>query len=562
MSVLTALGGGVTTAVQKAVTVAATPRKLASPVTQTGTLTFAASSANGVDSTVGLGSVGLDPATTRLTASVALKAGTKYTFSFWFAKNGPTVTLIDSQGKSTKVNMASGFTATKSGNYQLVFDAPYSLKTAANFDNLSINATALLPTSSGDKNIDALLMGGTDQWWHPADAAPAKGSGSVSPAATGLDGNSSATTLTFGFLSSQPGGQSMTSFQAMTDAQKNAVRAAFAYYGKLINVNFTEVAGDGAANINFGTNNQGSSAGYAYLPNDSGTKDKTYMYLANNQATNSDAGVQQGGYGWMTVLHEIGHTLGLKHPGNYNAGGGGTPGPYLPAATDARQYTIMSYKDDNASRGINATTPMLYDVAALQYLYGANTSASAATSGKFTFSDGNSYLQTLWSANGTDTIDLSGLKNSSKVDLNSGAYSSINITGAATSSTYSGNNNVAIAYAAKINNVTLSSTGGVADSVTLNNAFVSGSYDTVGSFDASVDTIALKSSLFGKLSKASIEVGSAATAKNTRIVVNNATGDIYYDADGSGKGAAKKIAHYSVISGGAALSASNFSFVA
>ena len=562
MSALTALVGGLTPAAQTVRLDAAAPRKQASPVTQTGTLTFAKSSTDGVDSTVSLGSIGLDAATTKLTANVALKAGTKYTFSFWFAKNAPTVTLIDSQGKSTKVNMASGFTAAKSGNYQLVFDAPYSLKTAANFDNLAINATALLPTSSGDKNIDALLMGGTTQWWHPADAAPAKGTTSVSPTATGLDGNSSKTALTFGFLSSQPNGQTMTNFQAMTDAQKNAVRAAFAYYGKLINVTFTETSGDGAADINFGTNNQGSSAGYAYLPNESGTKDKTYMYLANNQATNSDAGVQQGGYGWMTVLHEIGHTLGLKHPGNYNAGGGGTPGPYLPAATDARQFTIMSYKDNNASRGVNATTPMLYDVAALQYLYGANTSASTASSGKFDFTDGNTYLQTLWSATGTDTIDLSGLKHSSKVDLNSGAYSSINITGAATSSSYSGNNNVAIAYAAKINNVTLSSTNGVAESVTLNNAFVSGSYDTVGSFDASVDRIALKKSLFGSLSTGSIEVGSAATSKNTRIVVNNATGDIYYDADGNGKGAAKKIAHYSVIAGGAALGAGNFSFVA
>ncbi len=351
MSALTALVGGLTPAAQTVRLDAAAPRKQASPVTQTGTLTFAKSSTDGVDSTVSLGSIGLDAATTKLTANVALKAGTKYTFSFWFAKNAPTVTLIDSQGKSTKVNMASGFTAAKSGNY-------------------------------------------------------------------------------------------------------------------------------------------------------------------------------------------------------------------LPAATDARQFTIMSYKDNNASRGVNATTPMLYDVAALQYLYGANTSASTASSGKFDFTDGNTYLQTLWSATGTDTIDLSGLKNSSKVDLNSGAYSSINITGAATSSSYSGNNNVAIAYAAKINNVTLSSTNGVAESVTLNNAFVSGSYDTVGSFDASVDRIALKKSLFGSLSTGSIEVGSAATSKNTRIVVNNATGDIYYDADGNGKGAAKKIAHYSVIAGGAALGAGNFSFVA
>jgi len=44
-----------------------------------------------------------------------------------------------------------------------------------------------------------------------------------------------------------------------------------------------------------------------------------------------------------------------------------------------------------------------------------------------------------------------------------------NITGAATSSVYSGNNNVAFAYGSTVNNVTLLSTNGVAETVTLNN---------------------------------------------------------------------------------------------
>ena len=48
-------------------------------------------------------------------------------------------------------------------------------------------------------------------------------------------------------------------------------------------------------------------------PNASGTKDKTYLYLANNQASNNDSGMADGQYGWLTVLHEIGHTLGLPH---------------------------------------------------------------------------------------------------------------------------------------------------------------------------------------------------------------------------------------------------------
>lgn len=530
---------------------------------QTGTLSFSQASATGVDAKANISDVGLSSATNKLTLSVDLQANRKYSFSFFFQTNGPTVTLTDAKGKVTAVTMSKGFSVAKSGTYTLTFAAGYSLKNSANFDNLAINAKSLLPTSTGDKNVDALLMGGTDEWWHPYNAAPTIGTEKVSASALGLDANSSATALTYSFLSSQPGGQTMTGFQAMTTAQKDAVRAAFAYYAKLINVTFTEVAGDGTGNINFGTNTQASSAGYANLPDSSGAKDKVYLYLANNQTTNGDAGMAEGGYGWMTTLHEIGHTLGLKHPGNYNAGGGGTPGPYLSAALDNRQTTIMSYHDNDVSRGVNATTPMLYDVAALQYLYGANQSASTASSGAFTFTSGSNYLKTLWSTSGSDTIDLSGLTHASNVNLNAGTYSSINITAPATTKSYSGNNNVALAFGSTINNVTLSSTSGVAESVTLNSAFSTDGFDTIASFDASVDTIALKKSFFGTLTSANIVVGTAATTAKTKIIVNNSTGDIYYDADGSGtKSVAKKIAHYSAIGGGGAISAGNFSFVA
>jgi hypothetical protein len=530
---------------------------------QSGSLSFAKSGTVGVDVSARVGDVNLSAATTKLTLSLDLKAGQKYSFSFYFQSGGPKVTLTDSTGKTKSVNMASSFAVAKSGTYQLSFEAGYSLKNTASFDQLVIKAKSVLPRTSGDKKIDALLAGGTDQWWHPFDAVATKGVEKITPRSNGLDASSSATALTYSFLSTQPGGQDMTGFQAMTAAQKDAVRRAFDHYAKLINVTFTEVAGDGTGDINFGTNQQASSAGYANPPNGSGTKDKVYLYLANNAATNGDAGVQEGGYGWLTVLHEIGHTLGLKHPGNYNAGGGTTPGPYLAANQDDHQHAIMSYKDNNVSRGVNPTTPMLYDVAALQYLYGANQSASTATNGAFAFTAGGSYLQTLWSTNGTDTIDLSQLTNASNVDLNAGAYSSINITAPATSTVYSGNQNVALAFGSKINRVTLSSTQGVAESVTLNNAFASGAYDRIASFDATDDKIALKKKLFGSLSAKHLEFGATATKSTSKIIVNNSTGEIFFDADGNGtRATAKKIAQYAAVQGRGEVTAANFSFVA
>jgi hypothetical protein len=73
--------------------------------------------------------------------------------------------------------------------------------------------------------------------------------------------------------------------------------------------------------------------------------------------------------------------------------------------------------------------------------------------------------------------------------------------------------------------------------------------------------IGLSKSIFGKLTSSNIQIGSnnTATSRNTKILVNSDTREIYYDSDGSGSRAAVKIASYTSAS---AISSSNFSFVA
>jgi serralysin len=67
-----------------------------------------------------------------------------------------------------------------------------------------------------------------------------------------------------------------------------------------------------------------------------------YIWLASDWPALSNDGMVNGGYGLVSMEHEIGHALGLSHPGTYNIAVGGFADTFT-YATDNRQYTIMSY---------------------------------------------------------------------------------------------------------------------------------------------------------------------------------------------------------------------------
>jgi len=54
------------------------------------------------------------------------------------------------------------------------------------------------------------------------------------------------------------------------------------------------------------------------------------------------------------------------------------------------------------SRDFAPTTPMRYDIAAMQYLYGPNTTYNAGDT-IYTFAGDARYNQTIWDAGGIDT---------------------------------------------------------------------------------------------------------------------------------------------------------------
>lgn len=318
---------------------------------------------------------------------------------------------------------------------------------------LSAQGTGASPSgangiNTGSSYLDALLAGSSYRW----------NSGSAF---------GTAATVTFSFLSAVPSyyaasAGERSNFVALSAAQKQGVRDALAQMSEVANITFNEVsdAGNGGQ-IRVGTALLPSGVGaWAYYPNQGSIGGD--MWLSNRYANNLNMTV--GGYGFLTVLHELGHAVGLKHPGNYNAGGGGTEGPYLPSSTDTHQYTVMSY-NANSQVGEYANTLMLYDIAALQYLYGANTSTRSGDT-TYTVSNSAEEVRTIWDGGGTDAIDASNQSQRAIINLTAGTFSSIGIRTGGTAAT----NNIGIAY-----------------NVTIENAFGGSASDTIRGNDAAND---------------------------------------------------------------------------
>ena len=191
----------------------------------------------------------------------------------------------------------------------------------------------------------------------------------------------------------------------------------------------------------------GSSTPNGYgTPNNNITRDEIWLN-SSWSSHDQDSDMYYGGYGFQIYIHEIGHSLGLSHPGTYNAGN--NPITYANNAEysqDNRQYTVMSYfggysptagwqQDGTFNNWYYSATPMLHDIAAIQAIYGADMTTrvgdttygfnSNAGREVFDFNVNLHPIVTVWDASGNDTLDLSGYSASQRIDLAGGTYSDV-----------------------------------------------------------------------------------------------------------------------------------------
>jgi len=221
-----------------------------------------------------------------------------------------------------------------------------------------------------------------------------------------------------------------------SDAEKSAFSTALAQYSAVCNLTFAQAGTQDAANVVWWKAPQSAmgagTLGMHEVPDESYSQ--IYGYF--NYQDSSWGNLTPGSYGFVTVIHELGHGMGLAHP---HDGGDhsdatrfpGVTGPWTTGTYGLNQgiWTTMSYNDGwnvapspSSSYGYQRTL-MALDVAALQALYGANMTTRT---GDDTYSlPGTNVIGTgwtcLWDAGGTDTISNAGSSLACTINLNEAA---------------------------------------------------------------------------------------------------------------------------------------------
>jgi len=270
----------------------------------------------------------------------------------------------------------------------------------------------------------------------PSSSVPSSGYASIDALADNVKWGGALGTgaaLTFSFASSSnayaPGyGSEPATFHSFSEVPSNIageVRQALTIWSDVANFSFTEVAetSQSVGDLRFAYSSLGSStSAEAYFPGRAPQAGDVWLswdvgYMKQDGPNNYMRRVE-------TITHEIGHAVGLKHPFEGAV--------QLPPDAQNNLYSVMSYTDVNYPNGdrVQDASPMLYDILAVQYLYGANSGFHAGddtwTVGQFpqygsSIDASLGVRATIWDGGGVDTLVTNS--SFSTLDLRQGGVS-------------------------------------------------------------------------------------------------------------------------------------------
>lgn len=273
---------------------------------------------------------------------------------------------------------------------------------------------------------------------------------------TSFGGSQPATTISYFFpqqasdftgVAGYPAASQIATFQPLTANQQAAVHTAFDLVASYTKLTFVEAASGLASDAAFRFaryTNTGSESNFPanqgnYSPSDSRAAGDTFLG-SNGNTPAAFFGTDD----FNTLIHEMGHAFGLKHghDGDYNGA--------LGARVNDNEFSVMTYASylgsptgsaSEARLGSSPQSFMMYDIAALQALYGANFSKVGTTAvyrwdavtGQQTINGvaapntgvtaTNKIFTTVWTQGATATYDLSNFSGNQIADLRPGRWS-------------------------------------------------------------------------------------------------------------------------------------------